>query len=779
MRILAIKINRFAGLQDLYWQPDPAFNFLYGGNESGKSTILSFIRVMFYGMGRQNANPAKNARLRYLPWQSDAPASGSLRFSLRDQTYLLERSFGRDKAADRCRLWHYEGSEEIRLKNPDSPGEELLGLSEEEFLLISLVEEKEKQNPGRGLQEKIARLLAAGSEDISPTELKNQLKRSSQQLTNASSTGSLDRLQREVSGLEQQLEEAYERDQAKQEKLEQQKALERSLEEVDEALTYHDLLDRRATLKNDQEAYERYQAQLAGIASLKVAEVPESYGKVQALAARDLASLSGAAQQVHRLEDKLDMLRVELSSLDKQKGELSLVLHHARAGHDHHSRAEAYYQQEAKSRRDLSLPTQGQSSAYGLAQVGIIAAALVASLLLIQAKLSWPLILVWLIAGSLSFVFYRERQSRKERRAKQFEQARRLADLLAQASEAKNKASWEIEQAEQDLAFLEQKRQALIQEAEQIQRKLLRQKQDLLLRLKPYIEHYPQAVDPLEVLDFLRNYSLESEKRRQFLSRSLPNYSQLEIQALEEAAGKAKQALPHIQQQIQNWESVRTSSDLGKGRAAWQSDLLHLREELAVNRAALQSLNSNHSDTANLERDLLAAQEALALAEQELLAHELASTILETASRKYQASAGPELHQRANNWLSLLSKGRYNKLQISPDLSLSMADADDQAFYHDSFYSHGTRVIIHLALRLALADRLAAKEHYQLPLLLDESLAVVDHERLETALEALHDYASAAGRQIIYLSSSLEAKTIAEREAWPIRELGKVKPRMH
>ncbi|MDO5015861.1 MAG: AAA family ATPase [Eubacteriales bacterium] len=775
MQILELKINCFAGIKDFSWQPDSGFNFLYGGNESGKSTILAFIRAMFYGLGRQNANPAKNARLRYLPWQSDAPASGSLRFSLRDQNYLLERSFGREKAADICRLWHYEGSVEVPLKNPDIPGEELLGLTEEEFLLICLVEEGDKQNPGRSLQEKIARLLAAGSEDVSPTELKNQLKKSSQQLTNTSSTGSLDRWQLKVADLEKQLEQAYARDQAKQEKLAQQETLGRSLQEVEEALTYHDLLERRSNLENDLVAFQRYQAQLAGIASLKAAEVPESYGKIQLLGARDLGSLSVCAQKIHRLEHDLKTAKAELTNLNGRKGELSLVLHQARAEQDHHSRAEAYYQQQAEARRGFSLSNQGLHSGYGLAQVGIIATAILISLLLIQAKLTWPLILVWLIAGSLSFVFYRERQNRMLRRDKQLEQVRRLGDLLAQASEDKNKTAWRIEQTEQDLAMLEQNRQVLLQQIEQIQRKLSRQKQDLMLRLKPYIECYPQGEDPLEVLDFLRNYSLESEKRRQWLSRSLPNYSQQEVQALEQAARKAKQELPKIQQQIRKWESGRAVSELNKGRAAWQSDLLRLREELAVHKAALQNLNSDQRNTANLERELATTQRAREQAEQALLAHELAIAVLEIASRQYQASAGPELHQRANNWLSLLSKGRYNKLQISPDLNLSMADANDQAFHHDSFYSHGTRVIIRLALRLALGDRLAAKEHYQLPLLLDESLAVVDHERLETALAALCDYAATAGRQIIYLSSSLEAKAIAEREAWPLRELEKAR----
>lgn len=70
MKIVRIKVDSFGKLKDLDLQFDSHFNIVYGRNESGKSTLHSFIRSMILGI-EKNDN-------RYLPWGNEKRFGGSL-----------------------------------------------------------------------------------------------------------------------------------------------------------------------------------------------------------------------------------------------------------------------------------------------------------------------------------------------------------------------------------------------------------------------------------------------------------------------------------------------------------------------------------------------------------------------------------------------------------------------------------------------------------------------------------------------------------------------------
>ena len=52
MKIRELILKNFGKFTDRHIQLDDGINILYGENESGKSTIHTFIRGMFYGMER-------------------------------------------------------------------------------------------------------------------------------------------------------------------------------------------------------------------------------------------------------------------------------------------------------------------------------------------------------------------------------------------------------------------------------------------------------------------------------------------------------------------------------------------------------------------------------------------------------------------------------------------------------------------------------------------------------------------------------------------------------
>ena len=100
MKILELHINSFGKLKNKHIRFSDRFNLIYGYNEAGKSTIHSFIKAMLFGMDRTRvrANP-NDAWSRYLPWDSGADYSGSMKVGYKDSVYRIERNFSRQAAA--------------------------------------------------------------------------------------------------------------------------------------------------------------------------------------------------------------------------------------------------------------------------------------------------------------------------------------------------------------------------------------------------------------------------------------------------------------------------------------------------------------------------------------------------------------------------------------------------------------------------------------------------------------------------------------------------------
>ena len=50
MKIIEINIKSFGKLRDFVLKPGDGVNIIYGRNEAGKSTIMAFIKAIFYGL---------------------------------------------------------------------------------------------------------------------------------------------------------------------------------------------------------------------------------------------------------------------------------------------------------------------------------------------------------------------------------------------------------------------------------------------------------------------------------------------------------------------------------------------------------------------------------------------------------------------------------------------------------------------------------------------------------------------------------------------------------
>lgn len=96
MKIKRLLIKNFGGIHQKSIEFLPGINVLYGENESGKTTVYTFLKSMFYGLRRQRGRAARNdAYAAYEPWENPSVYGGTVWFENGGRNFRLSRNFSR------------------------------------------------------------------------------------------------------------------------------------------------------------------------------------------------------------------------------------------------------------------------------------------------------------------------------------------------------------------------------------------------------------------------------------------------------------------------------------------------------------------------------------------------------------------------------------------------------------------------------------------------------------------------------------------------------------
>lgn len=131
---------------------------------------------------------------------------------------------------------------------------------------------------------------------------------------------------------------------------------------------------------------------------------------------------------------------------------------------------------------------------------------------------------------------------------------------------------------------------------------------------------------------------------------------------------------------------------------------------------------------------------------------ELAQRALSAATSELQRRFAPRISKRAQELFTKLTKGRYQRLTLGEDLTLSAAAENENTLHTSLWRSAGTVDQLYLALRLAVAEELTPEA----PLILDDALVRFDDERLAVALEILKE--AAQNKQVILFTCQSREK---------------------
>lgn len=178
MKINKLNIISFGGLKNLTLDFNDGFNCIYGENENGKTTVMSFIKMLFYGSERGSSQISKNIRKKYTPWDGSSMA-GSIEFEKNGRKYRLEREFRTSNSTDKVSITDLSLGE----KQPAESdiGIKLFGLSAAAFersLFIGQLGFPESDTAAESeINARLSNMVSTGDEKISLDTVKSRLEK--------------------------------------------------------------------------------------------------------------------------------------------------------------------------------------------------------------------------------------------------------------------------------------------------------------------------------------------------------------------------------------------------------------------------------------------------------------------------------------------------------------------------------------------------------------------------------------------------------------------------
>ena len=129
MKIDSIYIESFGKFKNYKLDFKDGMNIIYGDNEAGKSTIMAFIEMMFYGRTAQekSSDIGKSLRKKYAPWDGSAMC-GELEFSYGGRRYRIRKVFKKTIKTDIVRLYDAQTGEELELGRDEEIGHRFFGI---------------------------------------------------------------------------------------------------------------------------------------------------------------------------------------------------------------------------------------------------------------------------------------------------------------------------------------------------------------------------------------------------------------------------------------------------------------------------------------------------------------------------------------------------------------------------------------------------------------------------------------------------------------------------
>ena len=684
---------------------EPGLNLIYAPNESGKSTWCSFIRTMLYGLPTRQSGPLADKN-RFAPWTGET-MQGRMDLETDGRRWTVLRDTRRASAPMQNFACTYTGTAQpVPEVNGQNLGETLLGVPREVFQRSAFIGQSGlavSQDPE--LERRIAALLSTGQEDVSYSESYDRLKKQLNRRRH-NKTGLIPQLEQEQARLDDALRRQAELTAQLENAREQQCTAQTRVEEQEQRRAQWEAQEKQEALRQWRETQEdlaRRRQQLTALQQLD-GDLPD----------RD--TLARMQAQLELLEQAGGTL-TQARRIAQQRQTEAQEAQEAWSAHPLYPNDEDHLRQQAESMMAPAGPGKALPIAAG---VLLCSAAVALALLPAPAKLIAAIGAAAAVGLFLYYMASRRRaadaaqtvQTRKTALQRQTEEYLRLREDARQAEDAARTAAASAEGLTQ-----------------QLQGQLV----TLLAQVQPF---WPEA----NGADGVRVALTAALRRREALDGAALQVQKAQIRCDAMSRHLPQPPLPDPEETLPRPVLSREQIDAA---------LPQVRNQLREARSRVDSLTGqlrtmDSPESLQAQRDQCTRRLEALQAEYDAIA--LAMEALTQANTVLQTRFSPALGAETARIFSAITGGRYDKVLLDRNLSLSAQPAGDAMPRALSLLSQGAGDQLYLAVRLAIC-RMVLPRDKAAPLILDDALANFDDQRLAAALDWLLE--ESRSRQIL------------------------------
>jgi len=757
----------------------PNFNLIFGSNEDGKSTLMAFFKMMFYGSSSgKSSDIAKNLRKKYAPW-SGAHISGAVEFEVLGQALRLHKEFKKSSASDKVTLYDLSIGRNIPVSPATEIGEQFFDMDLGEFersVFIETFGGFSSDASGDSLAMRIANLSVSGDESISQNTILSRIAAAKEELVSKSGKKGLlvneetrlEKLNADMDMLTSQIESQYTLMSQIDDLKTEISRLELSLDAADKAKKSTNAEKELKTLTSLSEKIDRLNALTDDIKKWGIATAAL---KEQYLCAKELLDKIPNAPQNQTLDitpddyRQLYELKTCLDGFKSDRETLALKINPAA------DRVTSAFRSEKKRIKRTTAIILSALSLSGLAGLTLLFLRYTAGI--------YPLLLAAVL----------------------------LLSLLGKWRKAENKPSVTetiagYENALRNLSFFTE--DLLKKSPDEIGKILENNESDCALTLKNHLQKFDctdfenfkaKAAESFGHAEINKTISSQKQQFAELISKikksssfedalsifdeiknafSMIEETENQISVITSAIGMTEVNKELLNSQIKELNNIVKTAPPKEDSIAVNTD--ELKTILMQKRRILGELQSR-IDLPKVSEHQLAAQ--IEECRQRLDAYKeryqgllVVSEAMDMAISETNKGLGSHLSKKTGEYLRLMSGGRYGDVLVGRDLNVEARSSASGGYHEWKYLSSGAIDRVYLALRLAATDIIAQK-HNPLPLFMDDILTQYDDENCKNTLKFLKEYIENSGSasQIFFFTCHNHIREMAKEIIPDINEI--------
>lgn len=758
MIIKKLDIENFGKFSGRSFDFKPGFNLILGNNEDGKSTLMAFIKLMFFGgSSGKSSDISKNLRKKYTPW-SGAPMSGAVEFSSGDEDIRLHKEFKKSSASDKTTILNMTLGENIPVSTADEMGKVFFDMELGEFersVFIETFGGFTSEGSSDSLAMRIANLSVSGDESFSQSAILSRISAAKEELVSKSGKkGLLVDAEAKLNQLKFEREKLATKIQEQYSLMCDIDALKNDISHLESQLENHDISQKVSAAKKELKTLSVLLEKI-GQKSLILANL----GKYNLTLDSIKEILSNCRELKGRIAQGFAIPN-ENSSAVISDNEFSRILDIQNSISQLDNDANHLHSGITRTREILDNLVSGYIKKSKFASMICLILSLILGIgcITVLPSLFYVGIIIWAVGVGLFWGLRRNIPAKvikkiPVRLAKQdYESNLRLLSFYHDGLLQNTLAELEdiINSKRQEaLHMIDQKLNyygcnsitELEQKTVSAQNTKLSDMSNSLNTLKiEFVSLLSQAY-PCET--FEQANSLFAELEGMVSDLETVEHDIETIYKTSDLRNLATEDIEHRMSQLSSFiEETQIDSDMISANPEQiKSELSQKRLDLGELQSKINLPEISESDLDEQIRDI---EQQLTEYKERYASLNLVSEAMDAAIAEMNKGLGTRLNQKTGEYLKLMSGGKYCDVLVSRDLDIETRQSPSEGYHQWKYLSSGAIDRVYLALRLAATDIIAEK-HNPLPLFLDDILAQYDDENCRNTLEFLNQYQQKSG----------------------------------